>query len=156
MFWKIVDWFSRAQTLWGIVGSIPAAWAAVDMIIKDMPTYEIILHTSAILVFSMGIVFLGREFYGYWGERRERMRVVELLRMRQEAGDTTLHLAAVTSAWHGNEGQGGTIQLWQWNAKFRRLKRAVQNGELIGTLRDGMASDADVTDLIRYFSSRVD
>lgn len=121
-----------------------------------MPTYEIILHTSAILVFSMGVVYLGREFYGYWGERRERMRVVELLRVRQEAGDTTLRLAEVTSAWRGNEGQGGTIQLWRWNANFRRLKRAVENGELRGTLRDNMESDADVADLIRYFSSRVD
>jgi len=155
-FWKIADWFVRAETLLGIVASIPAAWAAWYMVIRDMPMDEIVLHASAILAYSMGIVFLGREFYGYWGERKERMRVVELLRMRQEAGDTTLRLAAVTSAWHGNEGQGSVIQDWQWNAKFRRIKRAVESGKLKGTLRDKIKSEADIGDLIRYFSSRID
>lgn len=155
-FWKMVDWISRADTLWGIAGLILPVWAYVDMKTADMATHEIILHTSAILVFSMGIAYLAREFFGYWGERKERMRVVELLHMSQEAGDTTVRLADVTSAWHGNDGQGGTIQLWQWRAKFHRLKRAVESGKLKGTLRAKMASDADVSDLIRYFSAHID
>jgi hypothetical protein len=155
-FWKVVDWISRADTLWGIAGLILPAWAYVDMTTAGMATYEIILHTSAILVFSMGIAHLAREFFGYWGERKERMRVVEILRERQEAGDTTVLLVLVASAWYGNDKPEGTIQLWLWNAKFMRLKRAVKDGKLKGTLRDKMQSDADVADLIRYFSSRID
>lgn len=153
---KVLDWTGRAQTLWAIAGSIPAVWNAVLMTTQDMPTHEIILHTSAILAFGMGIAYCGHYFFGLWGERQERMRAVNILRARQRVGDKTALLALVASAWHGNDGKGDMVQLWLWNAKFQRLKRAVESGELKGQLRDKMKSDADIADLIRYFSSRLD
>lgn len=126
------------------------------MLAQDMPTHEIILHTSAILAFGMGIAYCGHHLFGVLGERQERMRVIKTLRARQQVGDKTALLTLVASAWHGNDGEGGMVQLWLWNAKFQRLKRAVESGELKGTLRDKMKSDADIADLIRFFSSRLD
>ena len=156
LFLKFLDWIGRAQTLWGIAGSIPAAWVWWEAKTAGMATHEIIRDTSMTLAFGMGIAYCGHYFFGLWGERRERMRVIETLRARQQVGDRTVPLTLVASAWHGNDGQGGLVQLWLWNAKFQRLKRAVESGQLRGTLRNRMASDADIADLIRYFGSRLD
>jgi len=62
MFWKAVDWISRATTLWLIVGALLSVWAYWEASTAGVPTHEIIFITVGTLALSLNVLFVVHHF----------------------------------------------------------------------------------------------
>lgn len=135
LFIKIGNFFRSVQGWLFMLSLVPAALVNFTGWWEKLSWTQCITYTTVALAAGLAIVALGLVIWdratSHFTRRQEQRRVAEDLKDYTDSGFAEIDTHTAGALWAGTNDPGSL----QFKLRFRRIKMAIMNGEIVGATR---------------------